>query len=135
MGITQHLIVGIDRISETTDANMNKVGDAADSLKGTTAAATGTLQSAAVTIQTTNRTLAAAQPVLGHLGATVVGLSRECVPGQCGILPDIAKLLNTIRGTAGQIEIAAMHEKVKMTSWAGVWLGVQKVHSVLPPLF
>jgi hypothetical protein len=44
-----------------------------------------------------------------------------------------------VDGITGDLQFKAhqlLHpDKVKMTFWAGVWLGVQKVHSVLPPLF
>ena len=32
------------------------------------------------------------------------------MPGPCGLIPAVAKLLNTIRGVAGEVGIAANHE-------------------------
>ena len=37
-------------------------------------------------------------------------VNHPCVPGPCGLLADVAKTLNTVRGTFGQVEIAANHE-------------------------
>ena len=46
-----------------------------------------------------------------NLNATLVEVNRPCGGGKpCGTLADVAKTLGTLRGTAGQIEIAANHE-------------------------
>lgn len=37
-------------------------------------------------------------------------LNNSCTPGPCGLLYDTARTLGTIRGTFGEIEIAAHHE-------------------------
>jgi hypothetical protein len=48
---------------------------------------------------------------LGGFDAVLVTVNRPCgKDASCGTLADVAKTLNTIRGTAGQVEIAAAHE-------------------------
>ena len=92
-------------------------GDAGTALSAAAREVTKTLPAVTETLQQTTETLGqaedtihAVQPVLSHLDATVVGLNRPCIPGPCGLLLDSAKTLGTIRGTFGQIEIAANHE-------------------------
>lgn len=44
-------------------------------------------------------------------------INRPCGKGAaCGTLADVAKALDTIRGTAGQIEIAAKHENAQLAT-------------------
>lgn len=44
-------------------------------------------------------------------------INRPCGNGAaCGTLADVAKTLNTLRGTAGQIEIAARHENTQLAT-------------------
>ena len=44
-------------------------------------------------------------------------VSRPCGGSQaCGTLADVAKTLNTIRGTAGQVELAAKHENAQLAT-------------------
>lgn len=63
----------------------------------TVAAATATIQSLGRTSDTLN--------------ATLQTVNRPCGAGQaCGTLADVAKTLDTVRGTAGQVEVAAIHE-------------------------
>lgn len=51
----------------------------------------------------------------GSVNQTFVTINRSCGDGHpCGTLADVAKTLNTIRGTAGQIEIAAHHEDARI---------------------
>jgi hypothetical protein len=45
-----------------------------------------------------------------QLGRTIDLVNAPCVPGPCGTIADVGKTLNTVRGTFGQIEIAANHE-------------------------
>jgi hypothetical protein len=48
---------------------------------------------------------------LGKVDAALTTVNAPCGNGgTCGTLADVAKALNTIRGTAGQVEIAADHE-------------------------
>lgn len=49
-------------------------------------------------------------PVLDELGRAIDLVIAPCVPGPCGTVADVGKTLNTVRGTFGQIEIAANHE-------------------------
>lgn len=56
---------------------------------------------------------------LGEVNATLHEVNRPCAgaslsPAPCGTLADVAKTLNTIRGTAGQVEIAARHENAQL---------------------
>ncbi|MGP8269119.1 MAG: hypothetical protein ACLQLH_03550 [Terracidiphilus sp.] len=102
---------------------LNKIGTATDgvsaevaSLKETTGAATSTLRQAAAMLQTTNHTIAAAQPVLAKLGVTADRLNAGCDPAPCGTLVDVNRTLATVRGTFGQIEIAARHEDRNLTT-------------------
>ena len=72
-----------------------------------------------LTTETTqlNQTLARANTVLSSLNATVQIVNRPCGSGHpCGTLADVAKTLNTVRGTFGQIEIAANHENANLTT-------------------
>lgn len=63
--------------------------------------------------------------MLGHRVASSLDLfdgalatvNRPCSKGAaCGTLADVAKTLNTIRGTAGQVEIAAKHENAQLAT-------------------
>jgi hypothetical protein len=49
-------------------------------------------------------------PVLDKLGHSIDLANAPCVPGPCGTFADVGKTLNTVRGTFGQIEVAADHE-------------------------
>jgi hypothetical protein len=51
------------------------------------------------------------------LGATLDVVNRPCgKPGlPCGTLADVAQTLHTLRGTAGQVEIAAAHENARLS--------------------
>lgn len=54
---------------------------------------------------------------LGLFDAALVTINRPCGDGAaCGTLADVAKTLNTMRGTAGQIEIAARHENAQLAT-------------------
>lgn len=64
-----------------------------------------------------------AGPVLDGLDADTVKLGNSidlvnapCVPGPCGTVADVGKTLNTVRGTFGQIEIAANHENRNLST-------------------
>jgi hypothetical protein len=70
------------------------------------------------TVQHVQTTADAATVTLKSLGrasdslnATIQTVNRPCgTEKPCGTLADVAKTLNTFRGTAGQVEIAAIHE-------------------------
>jgi hypothetical protein len=56
---------------------------------------------------------------LGQVNATLHEINRPCAGNgakveACGTLADVAKTLGTIRGTAGQVEIAAVHENAQL---------------------
>lgn len=54
---------------------------------------------------------------LGKFDATLSEVNRPCGgTAPCGTLADVAKTLNTVRGTFGQIEIAANHENKNLTA-------------------
>ena len=56
-------------------------------------------------------TLDGIDATVASLNATLVDIDRTCGNGHpCGTLADVAKTLGTLRGTAGQIEIAVNHE-------------------------
>lgn len=56
-----------------------------------------------------------ANRMLQSADATLDALSRPCGGGKpCGTLADVAKTLGTIRGAAGQVEIAAHHEDARI---------------------
>jgi len=68
---------------------------------------------------------------LGRLDAVLVTVNEPCRKGAaCGTLADVAKTLNTIRGTAGQIEIAAKHENAQLSTLdrqeAQIYAGVKR---------
>jgi hypothetical protein len=55
--------------------------------------------------------LRSANGAVGRVNVTLDTINRPCGGGQaCGTLADVARLLNTYRGTAGQIETALNHE-------------------------
>ena len=54
--------------------------------------------------------------VTGNINNTLALVNRICLPGPCGILADVSKTLNTVRGTFGQIEVAANHEDRNLTT-------------------
>jgi hypothetical protein len=95
---------------------------------GTTRLESG-LESRAETVLThLDSTLSQTDAVVAETGTAVVGIQKSvsgvasginqsirivnhpCVPGPCGTLSDVAKTLNTVRGTFGEIETAANHE-------------------------
>ncbi len=43
-------------------------------------------------------------------------VTHPCIPGPCGTLYDVAETLHTVRGTFGQIEVAANHEDKNLTT-------------------
>lgn len=52
-----------------------------------------------------------ARAVTDSLNETLAAINRPCGGGKpCGALADLAKTMNTLRMTAGQVEIAANHE-------------------------
>lgn len=68
------------------------------------------ISNVSVTTQAATRTLASANAVL-------ITVNRSCGGGHpCGTLADVAKTLNTVRGTFGEIEIAAHHEDANLTA-------------------
>ena len=69
--------------------------------------------------QTGNAMTAAATAVsstANAANATLASVNRLCAPGPCGLLADTAKTLNTVRGTFGQVEIAANHENRNLST-------------------
>jgi hypothetical protein len=51
------------------------------------------------------------------LNSTLLTVNSPCGGGHpCGTLADVAKTLNTVRGTFGQIEVAANHENKNLTN-------------------
>jgi hypothetical protein len=56
------------------------------------------------------QTQASLSSVASGLNQTIALVNHPCAPGPCGTVADIGKTLNTFRGTAGEIEIAAHHE-------------------------
>lgn len=49
--------------------------------------------------------------------ATLNKINADCVPGKpCGTLADVNQTLHTIRGTFGQVEVAAKHENAQLTT-------------------
>ena len=63
-----------------------------------------------------NSTVSSLQKTVQIMDGTLLAVNRPCVPGPCGLLSDSAKTLNTVRGTFGQIEIAARHENKNLTT-------------------
>jgi hypothetical protein len=67
----------------------------------------------------TTHLLSMAEAPIAELQRTLETVNRPCPAGSqvspCGTLADINKALNTIRGTAGQIEVAARHENKNLT--------------------
>ena len=53
--------------------------------------------------------------VASGIQQTIKLVNDPCVPGPCGTIADVNKTLNTVRGTFGQIEIAANHEDKNLT--------------------
>lgn len=76
------------------------------------------------TSQVLTQTSTAFDQTLGNVNNTVrlmdntlTIVNQTCGDGHpCGTLADVAKTLNTIRGTAGQVEIAAAHENKNLTT-------------------
>ena len=60
--------------------------------------------------------IAAIQPVVAKLGVTADRLNAGCDPAPCGTLADVNKTLGTVRGTFGQVEVAANHENRNLTT-------------------
>jgi ABC-type transporter Mla subunit MlaD len=60
---------------------------------------------------------------VGHVNSAIVKVNttldivnRQCGKQPCGTLADVAKTLNTVRGTFGQIEVAANHEDKQLAT-------------------
>lgn len=71
-------------------------------------------------IQATADAAAGALRSIGQAGdslsAVLQNVNRPCEKGKpCGTLADVASTLATIRGTAGQVEVAARHENQNLT--------------------
>lgn len=90
-----------------------------------TTAALQSVQTLAVTAtgdaKQLNATLGSIETQVNVVGAqinqTIQAVNRPCGTGApCGTLADVAKTLGTIRGTAGQVEIAANHENRRLTT-------------------
>ena len=50
------------------------------------------------------------------LGRAIDLINAPCIPGPCGTVADVGKTLNTVRGTFGQIELAANHENRNLST-------------------
>jgi hypothetical protein len=121
-----------------TDMRMNGAGGllpaAASTVAGVGSQAQISLDNAdarvSVSLDNLDRQLAMVGPVVGSakpvldnfaavgskLGNTVDRINAPCAPGPCGTIADVGKTLNTVRGTFGQIEIAANHEDRNLTT-------------------
>ncbi len=54
---------------------------------------------------------------MAEVDATLREINRPCGKKEsCGTLADVAKTLNTFRGAAGQLEVAAAHENKQLTT-------------------
>lgn len=111
-GLAKHLIIAIDKWGDAADAAKVEAGQLAQ----TTVATTQAVQQATATLHTANLTIASIQPVTAKLSVTVDRLNAGCEPAPCGTLADVNRTLGTIRGTFGQIEVAANHENRNLTT-------------------
>jgi hypothetical protein len=65
----------------------------------------------------TNSTISQLNATVAEANQTLVQINRPCGGGHpCGTLADLNKTMATIRGTVGQIEIAANHEDRNLTT-------------------
>jgi hypothetical protein len=74
------------------DKNLNQIGSSASSVSGNI----GTLSTG--------------------VGQILVTLNKPCIPAPCGTLQDVAKTLNTIRLTAGNVDAIVSHEDKNLTN-------------------
>lgn len=51
-----------------------------------------------------------------NINKTLYTVNKNCDTAPCGTLADVARTLNTVRGTFGQIEVAAIHENNNLTT-------------------
>jgi len=89
-----------------------KAGAVADNLNGLISE---TRPQISETMRRLNGTIAHLDETAAGLDTTVAKINAPCAPGPCGTLADVAKTLNTFRGTAGRLEIAADHEDKRLT--------------------
>jgi methyl-accepting chemotaxis protein len=96
----QHTMAAVDQIATHADA-------LTDSLAGTATAATGTLDAATDTLGEGKRTIAAAQPLLGHSDATMADLDgllkRKSITDTLDNLSGITGHANGITGDAQRV--------------------------------
>lgn len=80
-----------------------------DTLNGIGPQAVSTLKSVDTTVKSVGKQATAS---LRGVNQTLDGINRLCgVPGKpCGTLADVNRTLASVRGTVGQIEVAARHE-------------------------
>jgi hypothetical protein len=120
----QHADRGVAGLTAAAGSTFAEVGaQAVTTLAGETARVNASLD-------TLDRQVATVGPVVRQLGQFTGELSRDsakagdtldrinapCVPGPCGTVADVGKTLNTVRGTFGQIEVAANHEDKNLTT-------------------
>jgi hypothetical protein len=90
---------------------VQQVGQQTTSVLSQTSAS---IQQANASITRTSNALTSAADAFAGTAAGVntalYKINTPCVPGPCGLLADTAKTLNTVRGTFGEVEIAARHE-------------------------
>ena len=99
------------RASAAIQHSTDEVRGAADGAMALEAQAIATAQHAQATVDAATVTLKSLGRASDSLNATIQTVNRPCGSEQpCGTLADVAKTLNTLRGTAGQVEIAAVHE-------------------------
>ena len=98
--------------SKQITADIHSSGQA---IVSTTVALNTTLDKSTTLITKAGGVADSLQGTVQIMDSTLLSINRPCVPGPCGLLSDTAKTLNTVRGTFGQIEVAANHENKNLT--------------------
>lgn len=93
------------------EVNQPCPGAASDSLQ------CGTLAQLNIELRNLAVATASANATIDNVNAAMKTINQPCGDDKpCGTLADVAKTLNTVRGTFGQIEVAANHEDRNLTT-------------------
>lgn len=109
-GTCYYIAFSIQELGDAGVTTMGQLKDALATSNETIIDLDDTVKQLQSELKTSDNTISSVQNTLVKANSSIDSINRSCVPGPCGTLADINKTLNTVRGTFGQIEIAANHE-------------------------
>jgi hypothetical protein len=113
---TLHTQRSLDHLTTTAETTLDGIAapcpvlPRADKPCGLIARANAAINAVNMDAIAANGLLVASTGTTNRLNRTLDVVDQPCVPGPCGTLADVAKTLNTVRGTSGQVEILFNHE-------------------------